>query len=170
MQVLKLLVYESLDNPHRVESIQVVPSHTLLVEKLSIVKSSSTKPIVIRHPACIVYASGSAGDQLQQISIHNEEIYKGNGRLYSQKRCSYSFCKKKWNMLLRGAIKVSTAAMFSVNAKVIEQVYHHSEAKVFRPAVWSSGMILALGARGPGFNPRNGPFFIGFVIPFSLFD
>ena len=33
-------------------------------------------------------------------------------------------------------------------------------------AVWSSGMILASGARGPGFNSRNGP--IAFAIAFVM--
>ena len=32
-----------------------------------------------------------------------------------------------------------------------------SSSAVEQPAVWSSGMILASGARGPGFNSRNSP-------------
>ncbi len=36
----------------------------------------------------------------------------------------------------------------------------YGETETFNSkAVWSSGMILPQGGRGPGFNPRNGPFF-----------
>ena len=37
------------------------------------------------------------------------------------------------------------------------------------PGVWSSGMILALGARGREFDSRNAPFLLLFVLIFSFF-
>ena len=34
---------------------------------------------------------------------------------------------------------------------------HRGDSRSFQLAVWSSGMILAQGARGPGFNSQNSP-------------
>ena len=42
-------------------------------------------------------------------------------------------------------------------------------ANRFQMAVWSSGMILASGARGPGFNSRNGPMKFELVVHLSCF-
>lgn len=44
--------------------------------------------------------------------------------------------------------------MASVSAAVSIFVNDHD---VLQMAVWSSGMIVAQGATGPGFNSRNGP-------------
>ena len=36
--------------------------------------------------------------------------------------------------------------------------YTSIKRRIIQKSIWSSGMIPALGAGGPGFNPRNGPF------------
>ena len=38
-----------------------------------------------------------------------------------------------------------------------EEIYSLDTAEFRSAAVWSSGMILASGARGPGFNSQNSP-------------
>ena len=45
----------------------------------------------------------------------------------------------------------------SAHRKVVPNALHFAIARQPGMAVWSSGMILAQGARGPGFNSQNSP-------------
>ena len=48
---------------------------------------------------------------------------------------------------------------YEVNAKavVLKAKVYHVRTTMQKLGIWSSGMILALGARGPEFNSRNAP-------------
>ena len=52
----------------------------------------------------------------------------------------------------------------SVRRKVLPNSLHFAIAREPAMAVWSSGMILAQGARGPGFNSQNSPLCQRFAI------
>ena len=46
-------------------------------------------------------------------------------------------------------------------------LFPDSQKQITQSAVWSSGMILRLGRRGPGFESLNGPFYIACGFPFG---
>ena len=45
-----------------------------------------------------------------------------------------------------------------IGATAIDETLGQDELACVHLAVWSSGMILASGARGPGFNSQNSPY------------
>ena len=58
--------------------------------------------------------------------------------------------------LLRISVLVSEALLLQIYYEIVVQT-----KQIYIPcqlAAWSSGMILASGARGPGFNSRSSPF------------
>ena len=72
---------------------------------------------------------------------HNTHVYKHISRVHLGKVSTFPW-KNKGHSL-----------PFISSGKSIELVFWSAQIS----AVWSSGMILVLGTRGPGFNSRNGP-------------
>jgi hypothetical protein len=67
--------------------------------------------------------------------------------------CLYSSVVERQSCKLKVLGSIPSGGCYELASGMHRGIAHHH----LYPAVWSSGMILAQGARGPGFNSQNSP-------------